>query len=691
MITVLVCALAGLGAGIATGFGGLSAAVFITPMLVTFLDISAFDAISIALASDVLASAVSSATYFRHGNINIKKSLPLLIIVLLFTVIGSVASYFFTSTSMGDTALSYWTIVVSLAIGAKFLLKPVKRELSSEKPKKYTLLLTALVGIYIGFVCGFQGTGGGMMLLFALAVVLGYSLKSAVGTSVFIMTFTALIGAATHFVISGVPDFLPLAVCVVSTLVGAQAAAVAANRIKTVNCSLVIGVLLTASAVLMLAVAAAEVAAGWVRVLVWSAFAAALAVIAAILAVQFIKYNRGKTMKKYKVKRAGFHKFVWKAGRVFVRPYMKKHYSFITDKMPKIKENYLVISNHTTEVDYFMAGLAFPRQMYFVAGEHLMATKAYPKVDYFFNPIPMYKGDADTTSVREILRRLHAGYNVLIYAEGSRSFNGETLELPDSIGRMCKMAKCAVVTYRTAGGYFCEPRWAYSKRYGHMEGKVVNVYSGADVAKMTVAEITEAVNKDIYMNAYDEQKKRMHEYNGERLAEGLENYLLICPECGAYDSMETKDNKFKCRCCGKGGEYTVQGFLKGDVKFDSVYDWGKWQEGRFAEDMQGKQPDELLFEEKGVRMYEIEENHERKTLAEGALKIYIDRFNFNGADYAFSEIKGLSMLYYGKTLLITYGGKHYGFTGEGFHALKIQWLYEKHERERSAGVHRSEK
>ena len=39
VITVVVCLFAGLGAGLGTGFAGMSAAAVITPMLVTFLGI----------------------------------------------------------------------------------------------------------------------------------------------------------------------------------------------------------------------------------------------------------------------------------------------------------------------------------------------------------------------------------------------------------------------------------------------------------------------------------------------------------------------------------------------------------------------------------------------------------------------------------------------------------------------------
>lgn len=53
----------------------------------------------------------------------------------------------------------------------------------------------------------------------------------------------------------------------------------------------------------------------------------------------------------------------------------KRKYSFKTDKVPKVGEPYIMISNHTTEEDMLFAGLASRRHMYFVCGEHLLRNK----------------------------------------------------------------------------------------------------------------------------------------------------------------------------------------------------------------------------------------------------------------------------------------------------------------------------
>ena len=102
---------------------------------------------------------------------------------------------------------------------------------------KKRAIQSLICGIIIGFICGFIGAGGGMMMLLILTSVLGYELKTAVGTSVFIMSFTAFTGAVSHFTIGGMPDFTVWILCIVFTLLWARIAAVFANKAtpKTLN------------------------------------------------------------------------------------------------------------------------------------------------------------------------------------------------------------------------------------------------------------------------------------------------------------------------------------------------------------------------------------------------------------------------------------------------------------------------
>ena len=237
----IVCFIAGIGAGLGTGFAGMSAAAVISPMLIAFLHMPAYEAVGIALASDVLASAISAYTYGKNKNLDIKNGIVMMISVLCFTLVGSWIASLIPNQTMGN-----FSMVITFLLGVKFIVKPVmttKESMEAVSPRK-RFIQSVFCGIMIGFICGFIGAGGGMMMLLILTSVLGYELKTAVGTSVFIMTFTAFTGAASHIAIGGFPDLWCLVFCVLSTLLWARIAARFANKASAATLNRATGIVL---------------------------------------------------------------------------------------------------------------------------------------------------------------------------------------------------------------------------------------------------------------------------------------------------------------------------------------------------------------------------------------------------------------------------------------------------------------
>ena len=248
-IVLIVTFFAGMGAGLGTGFAGMSAAAVISPMLITFLKMEPYTAVGIALASDVLASAVSAYTYQKNKNLDIKNGLLMMAMVLLFTVVGSYVSSIVPAQTMGG-----FSTFMTLILGIKFIVKPVmttKQQMEAISKKK-KVIGSIICGIFIGFICGFIGAGGGMMMLLILTSVLGYELKTAVGTSVFIMTFTALTGAISHFSLGDSPNPLVMGLCVIFTFAWAQIAAKFANKAKPETLNRAVGVVLATLGIIIL-------------------------------------------------------------------------------------------------------------------------------------------------------------------------------------------------------------------------------------------------------------------------------------------------------------------------------------------------------------------------------------------------------------------------------------------------------
>ena len=219
-LTIIVTFFAGMGAGLGTGFAGMSAAAVISPMLITFLGMDPYMAVGIALSSDVLASAISAYTYGKNKNLDIKNGLIMMVSVLIFTVVGSYVSSLVPSATMGS-----FSVFMTFLLGIKFIIRPVMttKEAMEGVSAKKRAIQSVVCGVLIGFICG-------MMMLLILTSVLGYELKTAVGTSVFIMTFTALTGAVSHFAIGGIPDITVWLLCIVFTLIWARIAAIFANK-----------------------------------------------------------------------------------------------------------------------------------------------------------------------------------------------------------------------------------------------------------------------------------------------------------------------------------------------------------------------------------------------------------------------------------------------------------------------------
>ena len=250
LFTIIVTFFAGMGAGLGTGFAGMSAAAVISPILITFLGIDPYMAVGIALSSDVLASAVSSYTYGKNKNLDIKNGLIMMVTVLIFTVVGSYISSLVPSATMGN-----FSVFMTFLLGIKFIVRPVMttKEAMQGVSAKKRAMQSVICGIIIGFICGFIGAGGGMMMLLILTSVLGYELKTAVGTSVFIMTFTAFTGAVSHFAIGGLPDPAVWILCIIFTLIWARIAAVLANKATPKTLNRATGVILVVLGVVVMA------------------------------------------------------------------------------------------------------------------------------------------------------------------------------------------------------------------------------------------------------------------------------------------------------------------------------------------------------------------------------------------------------------------------------------------------------
>lgn len=341
-----------------------------------------------------------------------------------------------------------------------------------------------------------------------------------------------------------------------------------------------------------------------------------------------------------------------RAYRVLYRPakwLMKGLLNYEFELAPKVEGPCLILSNHVTDFDPILVGLSFPEHMYFVAGENVLRMGFLSKlVTRYGSIIQRVKGTTDAEAALQILRTLKKGRNVCMFAEGNRTFTGETLPIAPATAKLVKMARSTLVTYRLTGGYLSTPRWSTHRRKGRMLGKAVGVYPPEEIKGMSEAEISALLARDLYENAYETQQRAPVAFRGKALAETLETALYLCPHCRKIDRLHSRGDRFFCDC-GLSMTLDEFGFFRGEeLPFKTPLDWDKWQTGEMeklaAALGDDRQNDEPAFSDEGQTLNRREADHSLTSLATGTMALYRDRLTLGEHSFPLRELRGIGLI-----------------------------------------------
>ena len=341
------------------------------------------------------------------------------------------------------------------------------------------------------------------------------------------------------------------------------------------------------------------------------------------------------------------------------KSYMEKNNVHIEYYKPKHK-TFIFICNHTDAADPGYEMAAMGRYLRFVASDHVLRMKY---VGWVFKNIGgviiKYREKPSSILTDEIIKNLKAGIPVGLHAEGAMTINGQSGYVSDNTGKLVKDSGVALVTYHFVGGYLRKPRWADSPRKGPIIGHFVNEYSPEELAKLSDKEIADIIRRDIYVNAYDEQRKNPQDYSGENLAECVERVLYVCPKCHEVGKLHSKGDYLKCDC-GYSVKMESDGFFHDDghgVIYDNVLDWDLWQRNIWKDKLISASDGELIFKEEGQIIKKVDKELEEVLSEDGELYLYKDRLEIKVSDdnvitMKMDEIKQLSIAGKDKILVV---------------------------------------
>lgn len=395
----------------------------------------------------------------------------------------------------------------------------------------------------------------------------------------------------------------------------------------------------------------------------------------------------GKEKRKER-RKPNLHPILYPIIRAIVRPIVALKFKFKLARID-IDGPFLLMVNHNNNWDPVFLGAVFKQYPYYVASEHITRWGFMSRLlDWLFKPIIRAKGKTESATAKTIIKTLRGGASVCIFAEGNRSANGETCPILPSTAKLARRSGAKLVTYRFRGGYLTAPRWAAKARRGKLYGEVVGIYEPGELHEMTDEQVDELIKRDLYVNAFDDQREVMGmvPYNGKNLAENIELALYCCPKCKRFGTIKSSGDSFGCDC-GLLVHYPPYGFFESSDKsdpppFETMLEWDRWQKQELERVYNAwDDPSKPLFADPGQRVYQIVSQTGATLVCHGVLSMFADRIELadttSNVVMKFTELSDLDTVAHMDLTFSTVNGDRYEIKSDIVRsALKYTDLYE---------------
>jgi len=188
---ILVFSLLALLVGVVLGLLGGGGSILMVPLLVYVVGLSPGEAVPVSLLVVGITSLVALAPHARQGRVRLG-------VGLLFGGAGMVGAF-------GGGLVSQYiaSVVLVSAFGVLMLATGVsmRRRRGGSRPlhrRQMRVALVLITGAGVGFAAGLLGAGGGFLVMPALVLFGGLSVRNAIGTSLFVIALQSLAGFVGH-------------------------------------------------------------------------------------------------------------------------------------------------------------------------------------------------------------------------------------------------------------------------------------------------------------------------------------------------------------------------------------------------------------------------------------------------------------------------------------------------------------
>ena len=151
------------------------------------------------------------------------------------------------------------------------------------------------------------------------------------------------------------------------------------------------------------------------------------------------------------------------ASRAVCFVFLKTFFSlrvFGQENVPK-KGGFILASNHVSFLDPVAVGVACPRKLNYMARDTLFSNRLFAWLLNDCGSFPLKRDSADLSALKEAIKRLKSGQGLLLFPEGRRSADKDTLLKPRAgVGFLASKLKVPVIPALVKGTDRALPRGA---------------------------------------------------------------------------------------------------------------------------------------------------------------------------------------------------------------------------------------
>lgn len=337
------------------------------------------------------------------------------------------------------------------------------------------------------------------------------------------------------------------------------------------------------------------------------------------------------------------HRVVYVMLRPLFKVFLKVRFNFQFERFDEstIPGPYLIVGNHTQNLDPVFLALSFQKPIYFVASSMVFNLPVISSLlKYLVAPIPIEKFRSDVKSAKLMLKTLKAGAHVCVFPEGNTSYSGQTGPIDISIAKLAKTAQVPLVFYNLHGGFLTRPRWALNTRKGLLRGAVKTVLMPEEIASLSLEALHEIIIENCTVNDYEIMKK--HRYQGKNKGLGAESAFYYCPHCQSFDSLHSQQETIFCETCDfkvDVNDYGKFENLFSGTYFDTPIKWMNAQEEALKVKIHQTPSDDIIFKDESLELYEIRPSKPKLKIGTVQISLNKNTFFIQGStlDWAFSN------------------------------------------------------